>query len=167
MGDWIVAYCQGNSEMRAAANLRRQGFKVYSPRYKKFRRHARKIDTVIRPLFPRYLFIEFLRASTLWRSIRSTVGVSNVLSAGEKPLFVPSWVIEKLKEEENSIGLITGFKDCNFEDGEKIKISGGPLFDRVGIFNGLDDNQRVSVLLNLMGRKVKAVVESSLITRCI
>ena len=70
MTNWIVAYCHANAEKKAEINLRRQGFEVYFPKYKKVRRHARRIDTVIRPLFPRYLFVEFEKALTLWRSIR-------------------------------------------------------------------------------------------------
>lgn len=165
MTEWMVAYCQANSEVKAAANLKRQGFDVYLPQYKRLRRHARRIDTVIRPLFPRYLFVEFSKASTLWRSIRSTVGVVNVLSAGERPLTAPSWVVNQLRERENARGLITRLGEVDLKKGESVKITSGPFSDQIGTFNGLDDNQRISVLLSLMGREVKAVLESSVVSR--
>tara|TARA_B100001540_G_scaffold254230_1_gene231084 strand:+ start:390 stop:893 length:504 start_codon:yes stop_codon:yes gene_type:complete len=164
MTDWIVAYCHANAENKAEINLRRQGFEVYFPKYKKVRRHARRIDTVIRPLFPRYLFVEFEKVLTLWRSIRSTVGVVNVLSAGERPLMAPSWVVEKLREGEDSQGFISNFGQKAFGKGDRIKILDGPFADHLAIFDGLDESQRVHVFLQILGRDVRATIPREAIT---
>ena len=77
MTEWIVAHCHANAEFKAEAHLKRLGFEVYLPKHKKTRRHARRLEAVIRPLFPRYLFIGFNEASTHWHSIRSTIGINN------------------------------------------------------------------------------------------
>ena len=50
---WYAVYTQPHAETKAAWHLNRQGFEIYVPRYLKRRRHARKIETVAVPLFPR------------------------------------------------------------------------------------------------------------------
>ena len=59
MAEWIVAHCHANAENKAEVHLTRQGFEVYFPKIQTTRRHARRIELVVRPLFPRYLFICF------------------------------------------------------------------------------------------------------------
>ena len=84
----------------------RQGFATYLPRYLKRRRHARRIDVVAAPLFPRYLFVEIDMTVQRWRSIYSTIGVSRLVCNGEYPAPVPEQVIEELKSRQNASGLI-------------------------------------------------------------
>lgn len=165
MTEWIVAHCHANAEMKAESHLRRQSFDVYLPKYKRTRRHARRVETVIRPLFPRYLFIAFDPESTRWRSIRSTVGISHLISAGEQPLTAPSWIVEQLRQREDASGLFADVGQEQFKKGDVIEITNGPFFDRSGIFDGLNDSQRVAVLLDVMGRQVKALVSRESIRR--
>jgi len=165
MTEWIVAHCHANAEIKAEAHLRRQGFEVYLPKFKTTRRHARRIDTVIRPLFPRYLFIGFDAGLTHWRPIRSTVGVSHLLTAGERPLVAPAWVVEQLRSREDDNGLFSGAGENPFQRGDAIQITTGPLADHSGIFDGLNDSQRVAVLLDIMGRQVRTLVPLEAIRR--
>jgi transcriptional antiterminator RfaH len=53
MQRWYVVHTQSYQEARAELNLRRQGFEVWLPLSRRRRRHARRIDTVLAPLFPR------------------------------------------------------------------------------------------------------------------
>jgi transcriptional antiterminator RfaH len=156
MSEWIVAHCHANAEIRAETHLKRQGFDVYLPRYKKTRRHARHVSTVIRPLFPRYLFIGFDEQSTSWRPIRSTVGVSYLITAGERPLVAPSWVIDELRQREDDSGFVTGANENTLIKGDRVDITSGPFSEHQGVFDGLSDQQRVTILLDIMGRQVKA-----------
>ncbi len=71
---WYVVQTQVNGEAKAAQNLLRQGYEIYLPRYLKRRRHARKVDFVAKPLFPRYMFVTIDMATQRWRSIQSTFG---------------------------------------------------------------------------------------------
>jgi transcriptional antiterminator RfaH len=158
MAEWIVAHCHVNAERKAEAHLKRQGFEVYLPKIVTTRRHARRIETVVRPLFPRYLFIEFDENSTHWRSICSTIGVSYLLTAGDRPLVAPTWVIEQLRQREDKNGLFSGAGEKRFNKGDPIKFTSGPLAEYVGIFENLNYGQRVAVLLEIMGRKVKIQV---------
>ena len=91
---WYVVHTRPNSETKADLNLRRQGFSTYLPRYQRQRRHARKIEIVARPLFPRYLFVALDLAFDQWRSIQSTFGISQIILAGEKPRPLPDGVVD-------------------------------------------------------------------------
>jgi transcriptional antiterminator RfaH len=101
---WYVVQTQINGEARAASNLERQGFEAYLPRYLTRRSHARKVDMVVRPLFPRYLFVAIDLAAQRWRSIQSTIGVSHLVAWGDSPASVGHDVISALKGREDESG---------------------------------------------------------------
>src|SRR5438105_15794604 len=94
---WYVAQTHRHAEAKATAHLSRQGFSVYLPRYRKQRRHARRIDTVAAPLFPRYLFVSFDMRVQRWHAIHSTVGVARLVTDGTIPAPVPQGVIDALR----------------------------------------------------------------------
>ena len=71
---WYVVHTQPNSESRANEHLRRQGYITFLPKLLKRRRHARKTETVSRPLFPRYIFVQLDTVHQGWHAIRSTFG---------------------------------------------------------------------------------------------
>ena len=79
---WYVAHTQPGSEAKASWHLRNQDFAVYLPRSLKRRRHARRLDWVAAPLFPRYLFIGMELATARWRAIRSTIGIAGLVCHG-------------------------------------------------------------------------------------
>src|SRR5579871_1851994 len=103
---WYVVQTQVNGEAKAAQNLLRQGYEIYMPRYLKRRRHARKVDFVAKPLFPRYLFVAIDMATQRWRSIQSTQGVSHLVCAGDRPAQVGDSVIDALRAREDEVGFI-------------------------------------------------------------
>jgi transcriptional antiterminator RfaH len=69
---WYVVHIRAQGEKCADLNLRRQGFVTYLPRYLRTRRHTRRIETVARPLFPRYLFVAMDIARDRWWAVQST-----------------------------------------------------------------------------------------------
>ena len=87
-GRWYVAQTHPHAETKAAGHLMRQGFAVYLPRHLKRRRHARRVENVPAPLFPRYLFIAVDMATQRWRSIHSTIGVTRMVCNGDLPAAV-------------------------------------------------------------------------------
>src|SRR5882757_3947884 len=94
---WYVVQTQVNGEAKAAQNLLRQGYEIYLPRYLKRRRHARKVDFIARPLFPRYMFVAIDMATQRWRSIQSTFGVSRLVTNGDEPTAIPQGVMRALR----------------------------------------------------------------------
>ena len=95
---WYVVRTHARGEAKASLNLARQGFATYLPRYLKRRRHARRVEMVPAPLFPRYLFVAIDIAVQRWRSIQSTFGVAQLVCNGELPSAVSAEVVDELSK---------------------------------------------------------------------
>lgn len=155
MHRWYAVQTQPNAEAKAAFNLDRQDFQVYCPRYLKQRRHARRADTIARAVFPGYVFVGLDIETMRWRSIQSTFGVRRLISFGEMPTPVPTGIVESLQARENDAGLIVLGRDIEFKPGQSIQIVNGPFAEHDALFECMDDKERVTLLLNLMGRQVR------------
>jgi transcriptional antiterminator RfaH len=160
---WYVAQTQVHSELKASQHLARQGFDIYLPRYLKPRRHARRIDRVAAPLFPRYLFVSIDLATQRWYSIKSTIGVSTLITDGDRPLAVPDGVIEGLRAREDSSGWVQLDRRPRFNPGDKIRVRDGAFSDCLGLFEGISGEQRATILLELLGRKVRVLLDADII----
>jgi transcriptional antiterminator RfaH len=156
---WYVVQSQPNAENKAAAHLLRQGFTTYLPRYLKRRRHARRVDIVPAPLFPRYFFVAIDINVQRWRSVYSTIGVTQLICNGDVPAAVPDEVVTTLKAREDAVGLIR-LEPRPFRLGEKIRILEGVFADCLGLYDGMTDRDRVTILLDLLGRKVRVLVDA-------
>ena len=160
MRNWYVVHCRANSERRAETNLLRQDYEVWLPMYYKMRRHARRVETVLRPLFPRYLFVRLDMSSEPWRPILSTFGVHTIVSGADGPLLIGDDIISGLRARAG--------EDGNFEisrsvvkAGDQVRVQGGPMADLEGIFETELDSDRVMILLKLMGREVRVSVSGN------
>ena len=158
MTQWYVVYTQANSEQLAVQHLARQGFQTLLPTYKCLRSHARRREVVRRPLFPRYLFVALDPTEQRWRPILSTVGVSDLVRLGSKPSPLPLGLAEEITEraavgEFDRLSPLEGLRK-----GDDVEVLDGPFADMVGRFIGLTDNERVLVLLDFLGRQVKATL---------
>lgn len=158
MSRWYVARTQPNAEHRACGHLQRQGFDTYLPCYRKRRRHARRTEWRAAPLFPGYVFIRFDRDAARWRAIHSTVGVSHLVCQGQRPAPVPEGVVEDIRAAEDETGMVP-LRDAMPEPGEAVAIEDGPFAGCAGLFDGGDDERRVFVLLDLLGRTVRVSVD--------
>jgi transcriptional antiterminator RfaH len=156
---WYVAQTQVNAEARAERNLVRQGFEVYLPRYLKRRSHARKIEKIAAPLFPRYLFVRIDMATQPWRSIQSTFGVARLVCNGQDPAPVAQKFLGSLKAREDEGGYISLDQQPKFALGEKVRVLTGAFAENWGLFDGLADRDRIAILLDFLGRKVRVSIE--------
>lgn len=156
---WYVVQSQPNAEAKAVAHLNRQGFETYLPRYLKRRRHARRVEIVPAPLFPRYLFVGIDLETQRWRSIFSTVGVSRLVCNGDMPTAVPDQVVKALRARHDACGYVQLDQRPNLRPGDKIRVLDGAFADCLGLYEGLKDSERAAILLDLLGRKVRVMVD--------
>jgi transcriptional antiterminator RfaH len=152
---WFAVNTHPHAESRAAINLERQGFGVYLPRYRGTRRHARRIEQILRPLFPGYLFVRFDAAAARWRAIRSTTGVRDLVLTGDEPGLVSDQLVSEIRAREDDQGLVKIANQKQWRLGEELKITRGPLSELIGLFHGMTDSERVVVLLRLLGREMQ------------
>jgi transcriptional antiterminator RfaH len=155
MINWFVAHTHPLKELIAQQHLLEQGFEVYLPRFKKIRRHARKVEEVLAPLFPRYIFIGMDMEIARWRSVNGTRGISYLLTNDDHPARVPNCVIQNLKACEVTDGIVPVNSLIAFTKGDKVRVLEGAFQDQVATFQTLDDKQRVQLLLSFMGREMQ------------
>ncbi len=158
MKHWFVARTHAHAETKAAAHLRRQGFDVYLPRFAKTRRHARREERVIVPLFPRYLFVQMDLNHARWRAINGTVGIERLLANGDRPAPIPEGTIDDLQNQERPNGLLTPASLVRLDRGAQLRLVEGAFAERVGIYERMTADQRVVLLLNLLGREIRITV---------
>lgn len=160
---WYVVQTQVNAEAKAALNLVRQGFEIYLPRYLKRRSHARKVEKIAAPLFPRYLFVRIDMATQRWRSVQSTFGVSHLVCNGSDPAPVPQQVLSLLKAREDDSGYVQLDQRPKFALGAKVRVLAGVFAENLGLFDGLADRDRIAILLDMLGRKVRVSIEADMV----
>lgn len=160
MKSWFVVYTQAQREPQAKQHLLDQGFEVYLPRFKKIRRHARKVQEVLTPLFPRYLFVALDLDDACWRSVNGTRGVVYILMHDERPAIVPKEIVQSLKAQEDAEGVVPLDSMALFSKGDKVRVLEGTFKDYTAVFTALTDKDRVQLLLNFLGRELKVSLPS-------
>ena len=157
---WYAIHTLINQEFRAELNLKRQGYLVYLPKYLGIRKHARKVEKIFKPLFPRYLLVKLDLSCDTISYINSTFGVNKLVALGGHPNVVPSLVVDNLKQQEDIHGNLDLMINFRYKIGDKVRIREGALKGSNAVFMGISDKQRVSVLLNILGRKLNISVPS-------
>lgn len=156
MISWYAVYTRPQSEAKALANLLRQGYQAYLPCCRVRISHARRRDVVLRPLFPRYLFAGLDRALMPWRPIRSTIGVAGLVQVGDEPAVVPEGIIGTLRDREAAGAFDRISPQQSLRLGDSVRVTEGAFADTVGKLVELREQDRIVVLLDLLGRAVRA-----------
>ena len=148
MHSWAVAISQPCSERRAIEHAERQGFECYFPQMlvRAVRKHKKVFLT--QPLFPRYFFV---RVNDQWRRLLGTVGVHDVIRRGENVAPVSDAIINGIKQRCNHRGLFVVPVPEKFSPKQKVLIHNGPFSGLVGIYDGMCANDRVAVLITMLG----------------
>jgi transcriptional antiterminator RfaH len=150
---WHLVFTKASGENTAKLNLERQGYQVYLPRMcrKVLKRGAWR--ETISALFPRYLFVQLNAAMQSLAPIRSTLGVTQVVRFGSEYLPVPPAIIADLINREDQRGLHRLSFGSVFKPGAAVRVISGVLGGMEGIFEREDANDRVTILLSLLGRE--------------
>ena len=118
-----------------------------------------------RPLFPSYLFVRADLGAGHRSRVDSAPGVRRMVSFGDSTPPIADHIIEELRGREDEDGLIRLDHPASFRRGEALRIVEGALSDQIGLFECLSDDQRVFLLLDLLGRKVRVRVPADRVSR--
>ena len=160
MDSWFVVRTRARAEEMAVRHLANQGFAAYLPRYRRRVRHARRTEVVLRPLFPGYLFVQLDPQQCRWRSINGTFGVQAILTQGDSLLPVADSIIAEIKSREDTDGTVK-LSRPSFAPGQIVRLLEGPLADLSGLFEEMRDENRVVLLVSLLGRQVRMEVPTT------
>jgi len=149
---WFLIYTKPRQEERAKENLENQGFETFLPRIAFEKIKQPKLYS-LKPMFPRYLFTQFNAEKNNWVHVKSTRGVSHVITFGDKLTEVPNSVIDYLKskvDDNDVLKLQTTRK--TFQKGDELVIKQGVFQGKDATFLSMSGKERVRVLLSLMNR---------------
>jgi len=144
MKKWYLIKTKPRQEKKAKQNLANQGYEVFCP--------IAKLNNKLVVLFPGYLFIQLNDKTQNWSPINSTKGVSHFVKFGLNFAKVPNSVVAFIKTNQH----ITADKLNNlnkFKPGDKVQISDGAFKNYMAIFKCYKPNERVILLMNLLGHE--------------
>lgn len=161
---WFVAQLRPQGLARALAHLDNQGFRTFAPELYATTVRAGVSRQTRKPLFPGYLFVSFDPTTPGWGAINNTRGIARViLSDPYKPLPLPSALIAGLQARCDESGLL--LPPADLEVGDRIRVLSGPFADLITTIETLPDQQRIGMLIDLMGRKVRMSVSRDLVEK--
>lgn len=118
---------------------------------------ARKLATVVKPVFGNYVFVE-LQDAEMWGAIARNREVSHVVSVNGRPLFAGDAVVEGLRSTDWA-GLAADKTECHsWAIGEAVELTSGPL---VGLRGTIVGRGKIEVGL-FGGKTVMSVAMSAL-----
>lgn len=161
---WILAVTKPRAEKWAAENVRNQGHEFYLPMCSEMKVHKQRTAEIIKPLFPRYLFVH---VTVRWRFLLSTFGVIGVVLDGDFPAIVPEYIIGDLKasEEEGIVALPEPPPPEAYKRGDKVTIDNPNFKDLVGLYNGSAGEDRAKILLDILGKETPIFVPHELLRK--
>ncbi len=152
--NWYLVHTKPRQEKVALENLERQGYQCYLPIFHSEKLRHGLLTVFSEPLFPRYLFIRLGGGDSVksWGPVRSTKGVSRLVSFGMDPAKVNDGLIEQLRAREV---LAQGEPERLFKSGERVYLAEAPFAGIEGIYQMTDSERRVMVLIQILSKAVE------------
>lgn len=160
--DWYLVHARPRQEEVAREHLERQGYGVYLPRLQLPRRRRARWQEVVEALFPRYLFAGVRREQQSLHPIRSTRGVSALVRSGPQYTPVPASLLEELRRREDEQGLHQ-LRPQGLGPGDPVRIIAGPFAGLEAVFHSRQGEDRVRVLLEIIGASTAATLPAGLV----
>ena len=148
--EWFILQLKPNSHQKATKNLNQQGFETFLPLHDTTSRKASRFITATQPLFPGYMFIKFDRAEPKWHKINNTYGVSRLVTFNGVLKPIPTTFINDLMSRYDLSGKLLSVKK-----GDQVKVLKGPFASFLATVEKYESDQRIWILMDLMGRKTK------------
>jgi transcriptional antiterminator RfaH len=157
MFSWYLIHSKPRQEVCALDNLQRQGFECFLPIITVEKLRRKLLVPVPEPLFPRYLFIRLDagQQGRSWNPIRSTTGVSRLVSFGQVPAKVDEALVLGIQAQLQAQPV----QQMLFTPGEPLRINQGPFAGLEAVYQMPDGQARVMVLIELLSKKVGLSIE--------
>ena len=153
MNQWYLIQFKPNSHRLAERNLHRQEFETFLPMQKFTRRKASRFVSVLKPLFPGYMFVGVNTKLARWQTINNTIGVSRLISFDGKPKPLPFQLVSGLMLRCDASGALLPPK--SFSEGDSVEMVAGPFANFIATVDAIDPEQRIWVLMDFMGKKTR------------
>ena len=159
---WHIAQLRPNGLSMALRNLERQSVTYFAPTETRTERRGQKFVTRDVPAFPGYVFVQPSPAAGGTRAINGTRGITKLVSLGPEPAIVPSDLMSALRMRFSPR---VERPPPAFFPGDHVKILEGPMADFMARVEATAPQDRVYLLINLMGRATRVAVDARAIRR--
>lgn len=110
-------------------------------------------------LLPSYVLVKMLMNDANWHVVRNITGVTGFVGPGSKP-------VPLTDEEVARIGIEISVVTLDYEVGDSVTITDGPLAGYTGVVQTIsDDKKTVKVLASMFGRNTPVDLKSNQIKR--
>lgn len=151
---WYAAHTRPMAEYAVAHGLERAGYEVFFPRVRTPYPRPGRGDA---PLFPGYLFVRYDGDSPGLLSIGGASQGFRLVAFGGAVAPVPDQVVFHLQERLDSLNASGGLWRT-FQPGEKVRVRLGPTDTLAEVVAQASPQERVQVLLQLLGRHISVDV---------
>ena len=151
--EWFILQFKPNSHHQAVKNLNQQGFETFLPLNDTTSRKASRFVTSTKPLFPGYMFISFDKIEPKWHKINNTYGVSRLITFNSILKSIPTTFVENLMMRYDLSGNLLPVE--KLKKGDQVKVLKGPFANIIATVEKYEDDQRIWILMDLMGRMSK------------
>ena len=100
----------------------------------------------------------FNKTENKWHKIKNTYGVSRLITINSSLKSIPSTFVDNLMKRYDLSGNLLTIK--KLKKGDQIKLLKGPFANFIATVEKYEDDQRIWVLMDLMGRKTKIITPS-------
>ena len=108
---------------------------------------------VKRKIFPGYVVIKMVMNDESWYVVRNTRGVTGFVGPGSKPVPLSEAEVEKM-------GVETRVVKVDFEVGDNVRITYGPLESFIGVVEEINlEKQKLRVCVSMFGRETPVELE--------
>ena len=109
--------------------------------------------TYERKVFPGYVLVKMIMTDETWYIIKNVRGVTGFVGSGTKPTPLTEDEVLQLGVEKHEIVV-------NYDVGDSVKITDGPLTSFIGVVEALDvEKNKVRVVVSMFGRETPVELE--------
>jgi transcriptional antiterminator RfaH len=156
--NWYAIHTHPCREAVAAMNIERLGLEVFLPQIKQQKSVWGVAKTVIKPLFPGYLFARFTPIAYL-HLIHYARGVRRVVGNKDKPLPVDDEIIMAVRSSIGDEGYVQMVPEV-MRRGDRVVIQDGPLQGLIGrLDQETDGRARVVILLEAIEYQARLLID--------
>ncbi len=161
---WYVIQSKPHKENQLCTYLETQQFVVFYPTIEVEPVNPR--SSRIRPYFPRYMFVYADLDEVGISALQWVPFAIGLVQFDGYAMPVPENVVHELKRRIAAIESAGGIHLEGLKQGDPVRITRGPLAGYEALFDmRLSDSERVQVLLEMLGRQVRAKVSRSAIEK--
>lgn len=160
---WYVLWTCSHSEQLVYDQLAAKGFHLFLPKIDVWSRRGGLRHLIRAPMFPGYLFLHHVMDKASYIKVREARGLVRILGGGSDQLaVVPHKEIEAIQNVVEA--QLPALPHPYLREGQRVRITRGPLADVEGILVRLKPNKGLLVLsIDLLQRSVAVEVDCTLV----